>query len=93
MKQIKLVLSIAVFLAVLAYTLAFAAHNSETISINFLAGLQVAMPMALWLGLFFSAGALLAWLITGVTNASQKMKLRKLHKELEETKRRLDRVS
>ncbi|KZZ46641.1 MAG: LapA family protein [Saccharospirillaceae bacterium] len=93
MKQIRLVLSIAVFLAVLAYTLAFAAHNSSMISINFLAGLEVTMPMALWVGLFFSVGALLAWLITGVRDASQKMKLRKLQKELEESKRRLDRVS
>lgn len=93
MKQIRLVLSIAVFLVVLAYTLAFAAHNSESVRINFLAGLQVEMPLAVWLGVFFTTGALLVWLIAGVTNASQKMKQRKLQKDLEEARRRLDRVS
>lgn len=93
MKQIKLILSIAVFLVVLAYTLAFAAHNSGSISINFLAGFGFSMPLALWLGIFFLAGALLTWVLTGFSNTAQKLKLRKLQKELEEAKRRVDRVS
>lgn len=93
MKQIKLVLSVLFFVLVLAYTLAFAAHNSESINVNFLAGLEISMPLALWVGVFVTAGALLAWLITGWGSAAQKIKLRQLHKELEEAKRRLDKVS
>ena len=93
MKQFKLMLSVAVFLLILAYTLAFSAHNSGSVGVDFLLGFQVAMPLALWLGLFFTAGALFAWLITGLANTAQKIKLKKLKKELEDAKRRLDKVS
>jgi len=93
MKQIKLVLSVVFFVAVLAYTLAFAAHNSESVNVNFLAGIQISMPLALWAGIFVSAGALIVWLITGLGSTAQKLKLRQLQKELEEAKRRLDKVS
>lgn len=93
MKQIKLILSVVFFVLVLAYTLTFAAHNSDSVSVNFLLGLEVSMPLALWVGIFIAVGALLTWLITGLAHTAQNIKLKRLQKELEDAKRRLDNVS
>jgi len=93
MKALKLAISVLLLLVVLAYTLAFAAHNSADVTVNFLAGATLTLPLAIWIGLFISVGALTAWLVGGLTSTVRQLKLRKLQKELKQARQRLDKVS
>lgn len=92
MKQLKLIFIILICLVLLSYAVAFAAHNKDQVTINFLIGFQVTIPIAVWSGLVFSVGVLSVWLLGGISAAAQKLRLRKLQKELEEVKRRLEKV-
>lgn len=93
MKQLKLMFIILICLMLLGYAIAFAAYNNQQVTINFLVGAQVTISIALWSGLVFSVGVLFVWLLGSFSNAAQRLKMRKLQKELEEVKRRLERVS
>lgn len=93
MKRLKLVVSILFFLLVLSYALAFAAHNSTNLTVDFLAGLKVSLPAALWIGLFVTLGGVIAWFFTGVASVRQRLRISRLEKELEESKRRLGKMS
>lgn len=93
MKQLKLMFIILICLMLLGYAVAFAAYNNQQVTINFLVGAQVTISIALWSGLVFSVGVLFVWLLGSFSNAAQRLKMRKLQKELEEVKWRLERVS
>lgn len=67
MKKLKLIFTLVFFIALLVYTLAFAARNGESLSVDFLFLEPIALPASLWLGLMLVLGAVLglgsgAWL-------------------------------
>lgn len=93
MKKLKTGLSIVIFLLVLAYALAFSAHNSQALALNFLVGLPVSWPAALWLGMALLVGAVLGFISSFTLLARQKLQLRRLNKELNDTKQRLNKLS
>ena len=92
MKTLKVGLSVVLFIAVLAYTLAFAAQNSLLVELNFLIGSPIAMPISLWMGAVLLLGAVAGLLSGIVINARQKLQLRQLRKELTDTKQRLNKL-
>jgi uncharacterized membrane protein YciS (DUF1049 family) len=92
MKHLKLAISLLVFGVVLVYAIAFAAHNSSAVTINFLGGLRASLPLSLWVGVFMAAGALSFWIASGISLTRQRLRLRKLERQLGESKRRVDRV-
>lgn len=92
MKTLKAGLSVVLFVAVLAYTLAFAAQNNLQLELDFLLGSPVAMPVSLWLGATLFFGALVGLLSGVVINARQKLQLHRLRKELADTKQRLNKL-
>ncbi|MFY9180230.1 MAG: lipopolysaccharide assembly protein LapA domain-containing protein [Venatoribacter sp.] len=82
MKKFKTLLSLVVFIAVLAYALAFAARNSQTLSLDFIVGESVAWPTSLWLGGALLVGALLGFFSGMFIYTKQKLEIRRLRKEL-----------
>ena len=93
MKKLKTGLSVLLFLMVLAYALTFSVHNNQLVTLDFLIGNPVAWPLALWIGLAVFAGAVLGLLSGMVLLARQKLQIRRLHKELNDTRQRLNKLA
>lgn len=92
MRKLKTLLSVLIILVVLAYALAFSSHNSQPIALDFLIGDPVNGPAALWLGLVLMTGALLGFFSGALIQARQKLRIRRLSKELQDTKQRLSKL-
>lgn len=93
MKTAKTILSVVFFLLVLAYALAFAVHNNQSITLDFLIGSPISWPAPLWLGLVLLCGTLLGILSGAFIYTRQKLHIRRLHKELRDTQQRLSKIS
>lgn len=87
MKKITTGLSILFFLFVLAYVLAFAVNNSQPLALDFLVGAQVSLPVALWLGAALLAGAAIGLSAGIIVHTKQKLRIRRLQKELQNISR------
>lgn len=82
MKKLLTGLSIILFLIILAYVLAFAVHNSDSLALDFLVGQPVEWPIAVWLGVTFFVGALIGLASGLVLRTKQKLHIHRLTKEL-----------
>ena len=87
MKKITTGLSILFFLFILAYVLAFAVNNSQPLALDFLVGVPVTLPVALWLGAALLAGASVGLGAGIVVQTKQKLRIRRLQKELQNSAR------
>lgn len=87
MRKLKSILSILVLLLVLAYALSFAAHNSQIVTLDFLIGAPVSWPAALWLGVVLMVGTALGLFSGIIVYIRQKLRIRRLSKELQDTQK------
>jgi uncharacterized integral membrane protein len=82
LRKIRMFVSLMSFVLLLVYCLAFAARNSSLVTVDFLAGLPVELPLALWMGLAVMIGCLFG-VIAGVASGFRKNReIRRLQKQL-----------
>lgn len=93
MKLLKTILSVTLLLLVLAYALAFAAYNNQSITLDFLIGSPISWPAPMWLGLVLLSGTLLGILSGVFIYTRQRLHIRRLSKELRDTQQRLSKIS
>ena len=82
MHVIRRVLIVALFVALLAVGWNFADGNGETISVDYLIGATVPLPIWMWLGLAWISGGLLVALYLGFALVRGRVENRRLRKAL-----------
>lgn len=82
MNKLKTGLSIAFFIILIIYTIAFAAKNNQSLALELFFINTVELPVSLWLGLALIVGVLLGFSSNMVLYAKQKLTIRRLKKEL-----------
>lgn len=92
MRKLRTLISVVLFLIVLAYALAFSAHNSQPIVLDFMIGTPVSWPASLWLGVVLMTGTVLGLFSSAFIVTRQKLRIRRLSKELQDTKQRLSKL-
>lgn len=93
MKNIKLIVSVTIFVVLLVYCIAFAAHNSTSINIDFLAGTVISLPLPVWMLIFFCSGMLVSFVLGFYSRSRQRLKLGQLQKQLDDARQRLNKIS
>lgn len=82
LRKIRILVSLVSFVLLFVYCLAFAARNSASVSVDFLFGSTLELPVAVLIGLAVMCGALLG-VIAGVASVfSKKREIRRLEKQL-----------
>lgn len=82
MKKLITLISVVIFIIVLAYVLAFAVNNNQALALDFLFGQPVSLPSSVWLGLTLLVGVLVGLGSGLVIQAKQKLRIRTLTKQL-----------
>lgn len=92
MKKLITILSVIIFIAVLAYALAFAVNNNQVLALDFLIGQPVSWPASLWLGVALFVGVVVGWASSMVIQTKQKLRIRALTKQLHKATTRVNTV-
>ena len=82
MKQLKVLISLVLFVLVLAYAVAFSANNSALVTVDLLTGTQLQGPLSLWLGAMLFAGGIAGYMLSSLGKARRLLELRRLRREL-----------
>lgn len=82
MKKLITLFLVAIFVVVLAYVLAFAVNNNQSLALDFLFGQPISLPSSVWLGLTLLVGVLVGWGSGLIVQTKQKLRIRTLTKQL-----------
>jgi uncharacterized integral membrane protein len=88
MRQLKVGISIVLFVLVLVYAIAFSANNSEAVAVDLLTGAVIEAPLSLWLGAMLLLGAIAGYLLSSLGKAKQVFELRRLRREVKQLQER-----
>ncbi|ASP40386.1 hypothetical protein CHH28_17635 [Bacterioplanes sanyensis] len=88
MKQLKLGISMLLFVLVLVYAIAFSANNSTAVNVDLLTGAVIQGPLSLWLGAMLLLGAVAGYLLSWLSKARQSLELRRLRREVKQLQER-----
>lgn len=93
MKLIKNFLVLLVVLLVLGYGILFSLYNEQGIALDFLFIDLVSVPLSLWSGCLVVVGVLLGLLVSSISKLGLGFENKRLQKELNLTKRKLEKLN
>lgn len=89
MRQLKVGISVVLFVLVLVYAVAFSANNSEAVAVDFLTGAVIEAPLSLWLGTMLLLGAVAGYVLSALGKTRQSFELRRLRREVKQLQERV----
>lgn len=93
MKTFKLAISLIALLIILIYSIAFASSNNHEVTVDFLVGLSLSLPVSIWLMMSFATGLLISISVGLLIRTSYRLKIKKYQKELSTAQQRLNKIS
>ena len=93
MKLLKNLLVLLIVLTVFIYGALFSIYNEQYLNLDFLFLDSVSIPLSLWSGCVIILGVMMGFLFTSVGKLSLHQHNRRLKKELEQVKKKLEKLN
>jgi putative membrane protein len=93
MKLIQNILVLLIVLVVLGYGILFSLYNEQTVGIDFLFLDTMSVSLSLWSGCFIVIGVTLGLLVASISRLGLGFENKRLQKELDLAKRKLEKLN